>query len=146
MTISHSTLTSTWRTGPSSKHIDVKTVIQASCYLTVSDIITFPVMYPDQTDRGEPHRPVWREDSGCIWPAGDPRRCGCQHQPADSAERPETGGRLLPGNQSRLVWRNHHYQLDSSNNLSIISNQASGSSNNSDGCVHSGPCAGGAGY
>lgn len=68
------------------------------------------VMWLEQTDRREPHCPTWCQDSGRLWSPGDPRRGGCQHQPAGSTERNEAGGRLVPRNSSCRVWRNHHHQ------------------------------------
>lgn len=79
-----------------------------------------------QTDRGEPYSPGWGEDSGCLWSACDPWRNRCKHQLARSAKRPESSWRLLPGNQSCPVWRNHYYQSVITNNMSIQIHQSPG--------------------
>lgn len=78
------------------------------CSLT--PLTSSPAPCPEQTDRGEPHRPTWSEDRGRLRPPGDPGRGGRQHQPAGSSERDEAGRRLVPRNPGGHLRRNHHHQ------------------------------------
>lgn len=108
MTISRSTLMSLWRMESSGA---LSAAIPICFVMHLFHLLTSPlVMWLEQTDWGEPHRPTWCEDRGRLRSPSDPGRGGRQHKPAGSTERNEACGRLVPWNPSSRVWRNHHHQ------------------------------------